>query len=142
MRIVLDTAILIRATAKATGPGRRLLERIAAGRHQLIASPFLLEETERVLNYPRMQALYGLRPSEIREHLDFIQSVAEILDPVVSAPVVLSDPNDDPVIYTAVAARADVICTRDADFYQPAVLEFCRIDILRRRKGWALDQSR
>ncbi len=131
MRIVLDTAILVRATAKAMGPGRRLLERIVAGRHQLIASPFLLEETERVLNYPRIQALYGPRPSQIRQHLDFIQAVAEILDPVVSAPVVLNDPHDDPVIYTAVAGRADVICTRDADFYQPAVLEFCRMRNIR-----------
>ena len=86
MRIVLDTAIPVRANAKATGPARLLLERIAAGRHQLIVSPFLLEETERVLNYPRVQALYGLSPSEIREHVDLLQAVAEIVDPVVSAP--------------------------------------------------------
>ena len=52
MRIVLDTAILVRATAKAIGPARLLLERIAAGGHELFMSPFLLEETERVLNYP------------------------------------------------------------------------------------------
>ncbi len=57
MRIVLDTAILVRANAKASGPARRLLEQIALGQHELILSPFLLEETERVLNYPRIQGL-------------------------------------------------------------------------------------
>jgi predicted nucleic acid-binding protein len=79
MRIVLDTAILVRTNMKAPGPARSLLERIAARGHQLILSPFLLEETERVLNYPRMQALYGLNPAEISEHIDMLQEVAEIV---------------------------------------------------------------
>lgn len=91
MRIVLDTAILIRATAKATGPARLLLERIAAGQHQLILSPFLLEETERVLSYPRIQALYGLSPTEIEEHIDLLTAAAEIVDPVPGEPVVRED---------------------------------------------------
>jgi predicted nucleic acid-binding protein len=39
--------------------------------------------------------------------------------------VVLKDPNDDPVVYTAVAGGADVICTVDRHFYQPNVLAFC-----------------
>ena len=131
MRIVLDTAILVRATAKATGPARLLLERIAAGGHQLVISPFLLDETQRVLNYPRVQALYDLSPLDVRKHLDLLEAVAEIVDPVTGERVVLNDPNDDPVIYTAVVAHADVICTRDRDFYQPAVLEFCRMRNIR-----------
>jgi predicted nucleic acid-binding protein len=54
MRVIPDTAILVRMNAKASGPARRLLERIAFGPHELILSPFLLEETEQVLYYPRM----------------------------------------------------------------------------------------
>ena len=42
------------------------------------------------------------------------------------SPVVLADPNDDPVIYTAVAGRADVLCAMDRDFYAPDVVTFCR----------------
>ncbi len=126
MRIVLDTAILIRANAKASGPARLLLERIAAGQHQLIVSPFLLEETERVLNYPRIQALYGLTPAEIEEHIDLLTAVAEIVDPVPGEPVVMKDAHDDPVVYTAVAGKADVLCTLDRDFYDPRVVEFLR----------------
>ena len=87
MRVVPDTAILVRMNAKASGPARRLLERIAARPHELILSPFLLEETERVLYYPRMQALYKLSPDEIREHIAEMVSVARIVDPVVREPV-------------------------------------------------------
>ena len=56
-----------------------------------------------------------------------LQLAAEIYDPVVSEPVVLKDPNDDPVIYAAVVGHADVICTLDRHFYDPPVLEFCRM---------------
>ena len=37
----------------------------------------------------------------------------------------LKDPDDDPVIYTALAGAADVICTVDRHFYEPGVLGFC-----------------
>jgi hypothetical protein len=39
---------------------------------------------------------------------------------------VLSDPNDDPVLYIAVAAGADVLCVKDRDFYAPNVVAFCQ----------------
>ena len=81
---------------------------------------------ERVLYYPRMQALYDLSPDEIREHIAELVSIARIVDPVVREPVVLNDPQDDPVIYTAVDGRAEVLCTLDRDFYEPGVIEFCR----------------
>jgi hypothetical protein len=41
-------------------------------------------------------------------------------------PIVLTDPNDDPVVYTAVVGRANVLCARDRDFYAEAVVSFCR----------------
>ena len=126
MRIVLDTAILVRANAKASGPARSLLERIAGGQHQLILSPFLLEETERVLNYPRIQSLYALSPADIEEQMNLLAAVAEIVDPAPGEPVVLCDSHDDPVVYTALAGRADILCTLDRHFYDPRVVEFFR----------------
>ena len=45
--------------------------------------------------------------------------------PMVHQPVVLNDPNDDPVIFTAVEGRADVLCAMDRDFYAPGVIDFC-----------------
>ncbi len=46
--------------------------------------------------------------------------------PIIGAPVVLKDSNDDPVIYTAVSGKADAICTLDSDFLEAAVVAFCR----------------
>ena len=37
----------------------------------------------------------------------------------------LADPNDDPVLYTAVAAGADILCVKDRHFFEPNVVAFC-----------------
>ena len=43
--------------------------------------------------------------------------------PEVEYPVIL-DPKDDPVLYTAVAGKADVLCTLDRHSGAPEVLAF------------------
>jgi len=57
--------------------------------------------------------------------VELLRSVAEIVEPVKGRPVVLSDPQDDPVLYTAVAGCAHLLCTRDRHFFDPYVLAFC-----------------
>src|SRR5258708_3928845 len=51
---------------------------------------------------------------------------ADLVSPIIEQPVVLADPNDDPVVYTAIAGRADVLCAVDRDFYAADVVSFCR----------------
>jgi putative PIN family toxin of toxin-antitoxin system len=126
LRIVFDTGVLVRANAKSTGPAREALIAIIHGDHELVVSAFLLDELARVLRYPRLLARHGLSEQEIEEHIEYLRQIAELVDSVVGEPVVLNDPDDDPVIYTAVAGRADVLCTRDRDFFQPDVVAFCQ----------------
>jgi putative PIN family toxin of toxin-antitoxin system len=126
MRITPDTGVLVRMSAKATGPARRLLTVILEGPHELVLSEFLLNETARVLRYPRLHRLYQLTDQDIAEHVELLRSRAELVSPVVYTPVVLSDPDDDPVLYTAVGGGADVLCALDRDFYDPDVLSFAR----------------
>lgn len=126
MRVVLDTGVLVRANAKSRGPARELLMAILDGPHELITSAFLLDETARVLRYPRLLVRHGLNEQEIEEHLGFLRRISELVDVVIGNPVVLSDPDDDPVVYTAADGRADVLCTLDRDFFQPGVITFCR----------------
>lgn len=131
MRIAPDSAILVRANKRSTGPARSLFEIVRKQGHPLIVSPFLLQEIARVLNYPRARLVFKLNEAEIAEFIAERESFAEVYDPVVSEPVVRKDPNDDPVVYTAVVGKADVICTLDRHFYDPPVLEFCRMRNIR-----------
>ena len=125
MRIAVDTAILIRANAKATGPARMLLHAIQDSGSQLVLSPYVLAELDRVLRYPRIQTLYRLSDENIWTFLRDLEAYADIVEPAQGPPVVLKDANDDPVIYTAVAGQADILCTVDKHFYEPNVLAFC-----------------
>ncbi len=127
MRVLLDTNILVRANPKAGGSARTLLAELARStEHILIVSPFLLEEVERVLAYPRLQALWPLTPEEIREYTEALDQLAEMVYPGPAPPVVLNDPKDDPVITAALLGRADILCTLDRHLYTPGVLDFLR----------------
>jgi len=124
MRIVLDTNVLIRANPKSRGPARELLLKIISGNHVLVTSPFLLQELARVLAYPRIEARWRLRPEEIDEYVQILASASEVVAPAAGVPIVLKDADDDPVLYTAVAGKADVLCTLDAYFYEESVRSF------------------
>ncbi len=137
MRITLDANILVRANTRAQGPARELLTLIGSrGPHTLVLSRHILSEVKRTLLYPRLQAL--------QEHVELLQRVATIVEPFISEPVVRNDPQDDAVRFTAVQGRADVLCTRDRDFYLAEVIAFCRqrgievmneLQLLRRMRG-------
>ncbi len=58
-------------------------------------------------------------------YLQTLASVSEIVAPILGGPIVLKDVDDDPIIYTAVAGKAEVLCTRDAHFYETSVRNFC-----------------
>ncbi|BDC48771.1 hypothetical protein F183_A10870 [Bryobacterales bacterium F-183] len=125
MRIGIDTAILIRAHEKAAGPARELLLVLRETGHALILSSYVLDEVARVLHYPRLQKLFSLTEQEIDRHLAMLRSMADIVEPASGPPIVLEDPEDDPVVYTAIAGDADILCTVDKHFYALNVLAFC-----------------
>jgi putative PIN family toxin of toxin-antitoxin system len=129
MRVVLDTNILVRANAKARGPARELLQLITASSdHVLILSPFLLQELERVLSYHRVRVSSKLTDDEIAVYLSYLRAkdISEVVYPGPAPRVVQSDPDDDPVVHTAVIGQADILCTLNRDFYAPSVRSYCQ----------------
>ena len=103
-----------------------LLTILESAEHVLVLSPFLLRETERVLNYPRLQALWPLTPLDIEQYTQALQDFAELVNPQRGGRRVPNDQEDDPVLETAFHGRVHVLCTLDRHFYHRAVLESCR----------------
>jgi len=124
VRIVLDTTILVRANESSQGPARQLLLDIVTGRHTLLLCNEILYELARVLRYPRLQALHGLPETRIYDYIGFLREVSELvtLNPLLSIPI--RDVNDIVVVQTALIGEADVICTKDEDFYDPGITRF------------------
>lgn len=124
MRIVLDTSILVRAHEGATGLGRELLLSLVESDHVLLISDEMLYELAKVLRYPRMLALYGLSEGRIFHYVGFLREAAEIIRPNPLLVTPIRDVNDTVVIQTAIIGEANVICTRDQDFFEPPAEPF------------------
>ena len=126
MRIVLDTAILVRAHDGAKGLGRDLLLRIIVSDHVLLISDEMLYELAKVLRYPRMLALHGLSEGRIYDYIGFLREVTEIVHPNPLLITPIRDMNDTVVMQTAIIGEAEVLCTRDMDFFDPPAEPFLR----------------
>jgi putative PIN family toxin of toxin-antitoxin system len=129
MRVLLDTNILVRASAKGKGPAADLLQMLVASpEHTLLISPFILIELERVFSYPRVRASTRLTDEEVAEYLSYLRAkeVSELVFSGSAPRVVPSDPDDDPIVHAAVIGRADILCTLNRDLFHDSVLNYCR----------------
>lgn len=124
MRIVLDTTILVRANESSQGLARQLLLEIITSGHTLLLCNEILYELARVLRYPRLQALYGLTETRIYDYIGYLREVSDLVTPSPLLSIPIRDVNDIIIIQTAVIGEADVICTRDEDFYGPEITRF------------------
>jgi len=81
-----------------------------------------------VFSYDRVRKVTRLSEDEVAEYLGYLRAkeVCEMVFPGPAPRVVMSDPDDDPVVHTAVVGQADALCTLNRDFYHPDVLEYCR----------------
>jgi putative PIN family toxin of toxin-antitoxin system len=126
VKIVLDTTILVRANERSHGLARDLLTNIVEGEHRLLLSNEMLHELARVLRYPRLREFYGLTEELVFEYVKYLRRSSEIvtLDPLLNVPI--RDVNDIIVVQTAIIGEADVLCTRDEDFFESPASEYLR----------------
>jgi putative PIN family toxin of toxin-antitoxin system len=124
VKIVLDTTILVRANERSHGLARELLTNIVESKHTLLLSNEMLHELARVLRYPRLRSFYGLSESLVFDYVAFLRQSAEIvpLNPLVAAPI--RDVNDVIVMQTAIIGEAEILCTKDDDFFQEPACDY------------------
>ncbi len=127
MRVVLDTNILVRANPKVSSQGlaRDLLLTIVPEPHALVLSSAILVEVQRVLTYPHVQARWPLTEETIDRYLVFLEAASALVDLPKSFPAIVSDPDDDPILQTAIVGRADILCSRDDAFQHEVVERVC-----------------
>jgi putative PIN family toxin of toxin-antitoxin system len=125
MRVVLDSNVLARATPGKTSAAREVLILLLQTPHFLISSEPLLSELARILQYPRVRRLHGLDDVGIMGFVQLIKVGTVLVSPMSPSPVQTNDPDDDLVTGTAVAGKAEVICTWDRHFFDPSVQTAC-----------------
>lgn len=133
MRIVFDSNVLIRAFISRKGLAHELLVAAQTPDHTILTSDKILSEVAEILRQSRLQSLHGLSEDVVYDFVSSIRIVADVvqLDPISQAPI--RDPKDINIVRTALAGSADVICTRDRDFFEPPASVFlatCGIAIM------------
>jgi putative PIN family toxin of toxin-antitoxin system len=115
VRLVLDTNTVISGLLWK-GPPHVLLT--AARRHRDISlhtSPKLLAELADVLTRKSMAPAVAASERSAETLMRLYLDAARITEPAIIEPVIRSDPDDDHVLACALAARADLIVSGDAD---------------------------
>jgi putative PIN family toxin of toxin-antitoxin system len=113
MRIVLDANVLVSALISVKGTPARLLAYWQEGKFDVVVSPAMLQELERVLHYPRLQQQHHLPEEEIQRFLRFLRAQAIEVDPSEEIAIVERDPTDNRYLECALAGDAQYIVSGD-----------------------------
>lgn len=134
MRLVLDTNTVISGLLWGGPPGK-LVERAIAAEITLFSTLPLLAELNGVLTRVKFVNQLALRRLAVDDVFDGYVALAELVTPASIAPV-SRDPDDDQVLAAAVAVRADLIVSGDADL--PELRAYRGMEILTASKALAL----
>ena len=106
MRAVLDANVLISALVSQDAAPSKILQRWLHGAFELIVSPHLLSEVERVLAYPKLLA--RVDSTEAEEFVDLLRRTAVLMADAAATPR-STDAADDYLISLAEASRAVLV---------------------------------
>ena len=114
MRIVLDANVFVSALISAKGAPARLLTYWQESRVDLVISPAILQELERVLHYPKLQKQYRLPEEAIQRFLHLLGTQAIVVAPLKEIVAVERDATDNRYLECALAGEAIYIVSGDS----------------------------
>jgi putative PIN family toxin of toxin-antitoxin system len=123
-RTVLDTDVVVAALRSDRGASRVLLVAALERRYPVPVSVPLMLEYESVLTRPDHLEAAGISAADVEVLLDAMATVIEPIRISYLRRPVLSDPEDDFVLETAVNGRAEGIVTFNRRDFEPAAERF------------------
>jgi len=127
-RAVLDTSVILAALRSRGGASNRLVELIALGRLQPLASTALFLEYEDVLQRPENRLATRMSEEDVEGFLAALASAAQAVEVNFRWRPQLRDPNDELVLEAAVNGQADALVTHNIrDFHTVARLFNLRV---------------
>jgi putative PIN family toxin of toxin-antitoxin system len=133
VKVFADTNVLVSAVATRGLCADVLREVISS--HELVISRQVLDEVRRVL-----ASKFGTGPEFAAEYARLLAQDAVLAEPDELPSVEISDKDDLPILAAAVAARADVLVTGDAELVGLGTVRGVRI--LSPRRFWELLRPR
>ena len=114
IRAVLDANVFISGILNAQGVPGQVLDAWRAEQFQLLISPPILEELERVLHYPKIAMRHGWSLALVQQFLFRLTTIA-ITTPGDLLLSVVDDPSDNRYLECAVEGHATHLVSGDRD---------------------------
>lgn len=109
--IVLDTNVLLSGTAYPSSIPGKIISAWRCGSIDIVLSQYILDELQRVL--PRLNHRLGWSNQEIRDFVESLAFLADLVEPAKAQDPLLRDAADQPVLGTFMAANAKYLVTGD-----------------------------
>jgi len=127
-RVVVDANVLARFVLTPRGFNARLLVALKAGEFVLVTSESILAEVGALLARPRVQRYGPYPPDEIRDAVDALRALGQVIQGHYQVFAVPHDPRDNHVLAAALEADADFVVTDDRKHLLP-IKHYHRIQI-------------
>lgn len=128
MKVLLDSSVLVAAHISRAGICAELLEDVLMD-HELVISQFIIDELSR-----KLQEKFKFPENEVAEVCSSLLAGCEMVSPAEVPSTACRDPNDLPVLGTAVAGHVDVLVTVDKDLLD--LQQYSGISIIRPGQFW------
>jgi putative PIN family toxin of toxin-antitoxin system len=115
LKAVLDTNVIVSGTIMDTGIPFELLKAWREQKWNLITSPQILQEVQRVLTLPRIAQVYALTRQDITDLIWLFSHRATLVPEHLTIPRTARDPSDDHLLACAKQGEADYIVSGDQD---------------------------
>lgn len=128
VRAVIDTNVIVSALIRPQGTAGVLWRRLGEGAFTAVFSPELIDEIAAVLGHPKIRAKYRTVPKDLAD----IAALFALRGDLVTCEErirICRDPDDDFLLETAVAGKANYIVSGDEDLL--ALKKFRRTGIVK-----------
>jgi uncharacterized protein len=116
LRIVLDTNVLLSGLMLPDSTPGKIVGAWRRGNFSLVLSEPMLDEIARVLAYPKIRKRLGWDDETIARYIALLRFEAEVVSIAGIEATVPADPDDDHLLATLIAGKADWLITGDRDF--------------------------
>ena len=113
MRIVLDTNVWVSALLVPRGKAGMVISSWRNGSFSIVSSRPIFQEIERVLLYPKILKRLKLDIAKIRQYIDLLSFLTEVVEIGECSVVVEKDPDDSPILETLVTSQSNWLVTGD-----------------------------
>ena len=111
IHVVLDTNVLLSGLAYPASIPGSIVSAWQGGSLQVSLSHYILDELRRVL--PKLRSRHGLSDDGIADLIDCLAFQADLVEPAAHWDAQLTDPFDQAILGTLVAAQANYLITGD-----------------------------